>query len=144
MDIIWGLIVLVVSLFGWFGQAITAFSPSTAVKYGLTEPEEDVDPAFYADVRGEAFWDTISTWPLPVAGLLLLMGEPAWAYFGLVGGGIYLYFAGRGIFTRRVMQKRGIRVGKPENLKVAYTALVVWGVVGAITIFMAAADLPLP
>jgi hypothetical protein len=144
MDTVWALIVIIVSLVGWLGQAISAFSPETAVKYGLSEPEEDVDPAFDADGLGEAFWDTITLWTLPLAGLLLLLGEPTWAYFGLVGGGMYLYFAGRGIFTRRLMHKRGIRVGKPENLKVAYTALVVWGVVGAITIFMAAADLPLP
>jgi hypothetical protein len=60
MDFIWGLVILVFSLIAWVGQAITAFSPRMAVKLGLTEPEADVDSTFHADVRGEAFWDTIS------------------------------------------------------------------------------------
>ena len=144
METVWGAIVLIVSLFGWLGQAISAFSPTVAVSYGLTEPEADVDATFYADVRGEAYWDTVSLWPLPVGGLLLLLGSPAWAYFGLIGGGIFLYFAGRGIIVRRVMQQRGIRIGDPQTLKTAYIALAVWGAVALITVIMAVADLPLP
>ncbi len=38
---------------------------------GLTEPESDVDPAVYADIRGEAIWDATITWTLPIAGLQL-------------------------------------------------------------------------
>ena len=144
MDAIWGVIVLIVSLIGWLGQVITAFAPLTAVKLGVTEPESDVDSTFHADVRGEAYWDTMITWTLPVAGLLLLLGSAWWAYFGLVGGGVYLYFAGRGIVVRRVMQQRGIRIGTPETLKTIYVFLALWGLVGAITILMAVADLPLP
>jgi len=81
---------------------------------------------------------------LPLAGILLVLDNAAWAYFGLVGGGIYVYFAGRGIAARLAMQRRGIRIGKPETLKTAYTALVLWGLVAAITIIMAVAELPLP
>ena len=77
-------------------------------------------PAFYADVRGEAFWDMAILWTLPVAGILLLVNSPLWAYFELVGGGMYLYLPGRGIATRLVMQRRGIRIGKPETLKLYY------------------------
>ena len=49
------------------------------------------DPAFHADVRGEAFWDMAILWTLPVAGMLLVVNSPLWAYFGLVGGGTYLF-----------------------------------------------------
>ncbi len=88
MNIIWGIILTTLSLLGWLGQVITAFWPETAVSLSLTEPETDVDPAFYADVRGEAYWDTAVLWTLPVAGILLLLNSPLWAYFGLVGGGM--------------------------------------------------------
>jgi hypothetical protein len=144
MNILWGIIVLVISLIGWLGQAISAFSPATAVKLGLTEPEADVDPTFYADVRGEAYWDTLTIWALPVAGVLLILDNPAWAYFGLVGGGMYLYFAGRGILVRRLMQRRGIRIGTPETLRQVYAFLTVWGLVAVVTIIMAVAALPQP
>jgi len=29
------------------------------------------------------------------AGVLLIVDSPAWPYFGLVGGGTYIHFAGR-------------------------------------------------
>ena len=68
MNIIWGIIVIIISLIGWLGQAITILSPTTAVKLGVTEPEADVDPTFHADGLGEAFWDMVTLWVLPVAG----------------------------------------------------------------------------
>ena len=144
MNIIWGTFLTIISLIGWLGQVITALSPTAATKLGVTEPEADVDPTFYADVRGESFWDMATLWILPVAGLLLLMNNPLWIYFGLVGGGIYLYFAGRGIAVRWVMQCRGIRIGKPETLKVVYVFLTLWGLTAVVTIIMAVAALPLP
>ena len=141
MHIIWGVILLILSSIGYFGQLISAFWPETAEKLGLTEPETDIDPAFHADVRGEAYWDTAILWILPVAGVLLVFNNPVWVYFGLVGGGMYLYFAGRGILVRRVMQKRGIRIGKPDTLRVGYIFLALWGLAAAITIVMAVATL---
>ena len=143
MNIIWGIILTILSSIGYFGQVITAFWPDTAAKLGLTEPESDVDPAFYADVRGEAFWDTAILWTLPVAGVLLIFGNPLWVYFGLIGGGMFFYFAGRGIVVRRVMHQRGIRIGTDETLKVAYIFLALWGLAAVITIVMAIAALSL-
>ena len=144
MNLIWGAVLTVFSLIGWIGQVITAFSPKAAVKLGLTEPESDVDPTFYADGRGESIWDTMILWPLPAAGILLMLNNPSWAYFGLAGGGMYLYFAGRGILTRLTMQRRGIRVGTPKTLTSAYVFLSLFGTAGMVTIIMAVAALPLP
>jgi hypothetical protein len=144
MNIIWGIILFIISSIGYFGQVISAFWPGTATKLGLTEAEADVDPTFYADVRGEAFWDTAILWTLPVAGVLLVLNSPVWAIFGLVGGGMYLYFAGRGIAVRRLMQRRGIQIGTPETLKVVYVFLTLWGLAAIITIVLAIADLLLP
>lgn len=143
MNLVWAIIVLIFSLIAWLGQVVSAFWPKTAVKLGLIETEADVDPTFYADVRGEAYWDTLLLWILPAAGLLLLLDNPSWAYFGLVGGGMYLYFAGRGIMVRRVMQRRGIRIGKPETLRMVYVFLALWGLIAVVTIVTAVAALPL-
>jgi len=143
MNITWGVILFIVSSIGYFGQAISTFWPCTATKLGLIEPEADVDPTFYADVRSEAYWDTAILWTLPLAGVLLALNRPMWAYFGLVGGGMYLYFAGRGIVVRRVMQRRGIRIGMPGNLGVINIFLILWGLTAVITIIMAISALPL-
>jgi hypothetical protein len=144
MNIIWGAILTIFSLLGWMGQAITALSPKVAVKLGLTEPESDVDSTFYVDVRGESVWDTMILWTLPVAGMLLMLNNSLWAYFGLVGGGMYLYFAGRGILTRLAMQRRGICIGKLGILKAYYVFLSLWGLIAVVTIVMAVTALPLP
>ena len=143
MNIIWGVILFIISALGYFGQVISAFWPETAARLGLAEPEADVDSTFYADVRGEVFWDTAVLWTLPVAGVLLVINNPVWAYFGLVGGGMYLYFAGRGVVVRREMQRRNIQIGQPDTLKIAYVFLTLWGLAAAITIVMAIAALPL-
>jgi hypothetical protein len=137
MNIIWGVILFFISASGYFGQVISAFWPDKAVTLGLTEPEADVDPTFYADVRGEAFWDTAILWTLPVAGVLLMLNNPVWVYFGLVGGGMYLYFAGRGIVVRRLMQRQGIRIGQSNTLKLANVFLARWCLVATITIIIA-------
>ncbi len=144
MGIIWGAILIIFTLLGWLGQVIAALWPTAATKLSLTEPEADVDPAFYADVRGEAYWDTAILWTLPVEGILLLVNSPLWAYLGLVGGSMYLYLAGRGITTRLVMQRHGIRIGKPETLKLYHVFLALWGLIAVVTIVMAVAALPLP
>ncbi len=143
MHIIWGIILTIISSIAYFGQLGAAFWPEIAVKWGLTEPEADVDPAFYADVRGEALWDAAILWTLPLAGILLIVNNPLWPYFGLSGGGMYLYFAGRGIVVRRRMQGRGIRIGTPETLKTIYIFLSLWGLAAIITVGMAVAALSL-
>ena len=138
MHVFWGVILIIFTmLVCWLGQAISVFSPKLALKLGLTESESDVDSTYYADVRGEAIWDTIILWTLPVAGILLILNNALWAYFGLVGGGSYLYFAGRGIVTRIVMQRRGIRIGAPGTLKLFYVFLLLWSLIAVVTIFMA-------
>ena len=145
MNIIWGAILIIFTgILCWLGQVINASSPTLAARLGLTEPESDVDPTFFVDGRGEAIWDALILWTLPVAGILLLLNSPWWAYFGLVGGGMYLYFAGRGIVVRLIMQRRGIRIGKPETLKLFNVVLTLWGLIAVVTIVVAVAALPLP
>lgn len=137
MEIIWGIVVVTLSGLAWGGQAIAWLAPDTAVKLGLMEAEDEVEPAYWADIRGEATWDFFTLWTMLAGGILLIVAEPAWAYFGLVGGGVYVYFAGRGIFTRVAMQRRGLRIGTPLNLRLGYGLLTVWGVMALITIIAA-------
>lgn len=141
MATIWGLVILALALVCWGGQTLALFAPSTAVKYGLTDDPQDVEPAFYADVRGEAAWDFVTLWTLGVAGLLLIVDASAWAYFGLIGGAMYVYFAGRGVLVRRQMSRRGMRIGSDASVKTAYWALSIWGIAGLITVVAAAAAL---
>ena len=134
MGILWGLVVVALSLPCWGGQVISWFAPATAVRLTLMEAEDTVEPTYFADVRGEALWDTLTLWTTLIAGVLLILDVSAWAYFGLVGGGMYVYFAGRGILARRAMQQRGYRVGAAQNVRLGYLFLSIWGVMALTTI----------
>jgi hypothetical protein len=141
MELLWGIMVLVLSLIAWLGQLTSWLAPATAHRLTLIESEADVEPVYWADIRGEAMWDSLVLWTLPLAALLLILDEPVWAVFGLIGGGAYLYYAGRGIVTRLAMQRRGFRIGASQNVRLGYVFLAVWGAMALITMAGAAASL---
>jgi hypothetical protein len=106
IDIIWGAILIIFGgLLCLLAQVINASSPTLATKLGLNEPESEVTPTFFVDTRGEAIWDALILWTLPVAGLLIIVNSPWWAYFGLIDGGMLVYLAGRGLVVRRMMRQ---------------------------------------
>ena len=141
MGLIWGVVVIALSALCWGGQVLAWLAPATAVRWGLMEAESEVEPVFSADGRGEALWDAIALWPMLIAGVLLAADHSAWPYFGLVGGGSYLYFAGRGIITRIILRRRGFRIGSPPNVTVGLVALGLWGAMACVTIVAAVAAL---
>ncbi len=134
MATVWGVVVTVLSSLCWGGQLVSFFAPEVAARWGLTEDEGEVEPAFWADARGEALWDALTLWIMAVAGVLLIVGHDAWAYFGLAGGGAYGYFAGRGIVVRLAMRGRGLRIGSARTVRVGLVALAVWGAMATVTI----------
>ncbi len=141
MQTIWGIVVAGLALLAWGGQLLSWATPETAARLGLTEAADDVDPVYLADIRGEAAWDSLTLWTLLIAGVLLVADIEAWAYFGLVGGGMFLYFAGRGVLTRLRMLRDGVRIGSPSNVRTAFVFLILWGLAGLVTIVFAVAEL---
>ncbi len=141
MDFVWGLVIIALGLLAWVGQTVTWLAPERAVALSLAESEESVDAVYWADIRGEAVWDAFTLWALPLAGVLLLAGHEAWTWLGLFGGGIYLYFGGRGLLTRLEMRRRGHRIGEPANVRLNLAMCLVWAIAGSITAVAAAAAL---
>lgn len=137
IEVIWGILLTALTLIGWIGQIIYAISPRIGAKFGVGESKSDVDNIFYIDARGEAIWDSIILWTLPLAGVLLIFKHPHWPYFALLGGGSYLYFSGRNVVTRPLMQRHGIRIGTTNNIRTAYIFLPLLGLAALITIVMA-------
>lgn len=141
MNILWGIVITLISAIGLIGQLLAAIRPATAQKLGFMERESEVDPVFFADVKAEAVWDSIILWLLPLAGILLTTNQDVWVYFGLVGGGMYVYFAGRGILSRITLLRRKIRIGKKNELIGIFVFLGLWGLVGFLAIMLAILDL---
>lgn len=137
MNVVWGVVVLALSMLAWGGQALSWLVPRLAVRWKLMEAEDDVEPTFWADARAEALWDTLTLWTMAAAGALLIADVDAWAYFGLVGGGMYLYFGGRGILARAALARRGLRIGLPQSVRVGVSFLAVWAVMALVTIVAA-------
>ena len=78
---------------------------------------------------------------MPVAGILLILDNQYWVYFGLIGGGMYLYFSGRMLTVNHVMQRNNVPIGKSETVKLYTTVLILWGLIAVVTIIMALAEL---
>lgn len=133
MGLLWGIMLILLSTLAWGGQTMSWLAPDAAERFGLTETQAHVEPVFHADGRGEATWDFFTLWTLLVAGFLLVLDNASWAYFGLVGGSIYVYFGGRGVFVRKTMERRGFRIGTPSNVRIGYAFLVIWALTGVIT-----------
>jgi len=130
MEVAGGIVVLLLSLLAWGGQTLGWFAPDLAAKLSLIEHEDNVEPTYWADIRGEALTDVLTLWTMVVAAVLLLTDHAAWPYFGLVGGGTYIYFGVRGILTRLEMRRREFRIGEPTGVNQALGALAVWGLMG--------------
>lgn len=141
MGLAWGIVLVLLSTLAWGGQTLSWLAPGVAERFGLTEREADVEPVFHSDGRGEAVWDFFTLWTLLAAGLLLVLDNSSWAYFGLLGGGIYIYFGGRGVVVRRVMEQRGYRIGSDSNVRIGYAFLVIWAVAGVVTVAAASVAL---
>ncbi len=141
IESIWGLILIVVGGIAWLGQVVTARSPSTAARWGLAEPRESVEPVIWIDNRAEAIWDTLALWVLPLAGVLLLIGHPLWPHLGLIGAGVYLYFAGRALVQRHQMRRYGVRVGTPGDVRLVQGFMTLCALLAIVTIGLAVAAL---
>ena len=141
MRVFWGVVVTALSLLSWGGQVLSWLSPPTAVRWQVMEAEKDVEPSFWADAVGEARWDALTLWVMVVAGLLLTIDAAVWAYFGLVGGGMYLYFGGRAIFVRLAMARRGLRIGEAKNVRLGLAFGATWAAMALITIVAAVVSL---
>jgi len=141
MTLAWGIALLALGLLAWGGQTLSWLSPRLGARLGVFESEDSVDPAFWADARGEVVWDAWTLWTLPAAGLLLILDQPSWAYLGLIGGSIYVYFGGRGVMARRQMNRRGLAAGTESDLRGAFVMLPVWAVAGLVTIVAAINEL---
>ncbi|MFC2135525.1 hypothetical protein ACFLTH_13005 [Bacteroidota bacterium] len=130
MNIALGIVVLVLSLICWIGQVISVIAPKLAVKLGLTENESNVDRVFFIEEKCEAIVDSLLTWIMIPASILLITDNPDWIYFGLIGGGIYIYFGIRITLIRIMLSKGGVKIGTPSNVKAAYVFGPLWALSG--------------
>ncbi len=122
-----GIIVIIVGLLVYVGQALSFLAPELATRIGLNDPQEEMDESLYIiETKANGLSDMLLTWTLPLAGLLMILDHVTWPYFALIGSGIYIYFALLTIFCRVYLKKAGKKVGSPSSEKAAYIFSVIW------------------
>ena len=139
-----GVLVIVLGLVCWLGQALVVFTPHIAVTLGVGEPEEDVDRSMYLFERySQGIMDVLLTWLLPASALMMLLDYEHWPILALVGGGVYLYFPGVFSITRIVLKRNGMRVGSPASEVTAYVLGALWTLSAVYMIVLAIAEIGL-
>lgn len=137
-----GVIVVLVGLIAWVGQSFSFIVPSLATKFGLLEPQEEMDETLYIiEAKALSLNDMLLTWTLPLSGVLMLLNNPLWPYFGLIGGGIYLYFSGMIVLSRIYLKSVGKKIGGPSAVTAAYAFSAVWVLVTLMMIIMSISEL---
>ncbi len=140
-----GILVIVLGLICWLGQALVVFAPRVAVMLGLNEREEDLDRSMYLFERlSQGIMDVLLAWMLPAAALMMLLGNTHWPILALVGGGVYLYFPGVFIITRIVLKRNGMKIGRPASVVSAYIFGALWMLSAICMILLAVAELRSP
>ena len=142
LTIVIGVTVFLLGLVCWIGQAMAVFFLPKAIQLGLFEPEREVDQSMYLFERmSQGVMDVLLTWILPLSALMLVLGQPNWPLFALVGGGVYLYFPGVFMITRIVLKKHGRKVGRPSSVTLANVLGVLWTLSAIAMISLAVAEL---
>ncbi len=137
-----GIIVIVVGMLVFIGQALSFFAPDLATKTGLNSPEQDMDQTLYLiETKANGLSDILLTWMFPLSGLLMILDHPFWPFLALVGSGVYLYFACLTIFCRYFLQRHGKKAGSPKDVKVAYVFSVIWILFSVAMIVLAVQEL---
>ena len=125
----------------YIGQLISVVNFPLAQRLGLQESAEDVDAIFSQLELGTARWDLFVLWLLPVAGVLMLIGHPAWPFAALLGGGLHIDTGGREAFKWLGLRDAGIRLGSVSQRRLYVGTLISFILVGGLAIAIALIEL---
>lgn len=137
-----GVVTLIVGLVAWLGQGLAFLVPSAAVRLGVLEPEEEVDPTLYViEAQSMGLSDLLLGWTLPASALLMLLRHPIWPYLALIGSGIFIYFSAVIVLSRVYLKREGRSVGRPASVRAAYLFGGIWVVCSLAMIVLAVSAL---
>lgn len=137
-----GVVTLVSGLIAWVGQILAWLAPSIAVRLGVLEPEDEVDPTLWIVERyamGPS--DAVLGWMLPLSAALMLVDQGAWPYLALSGAGVFLYFSAVTSLSRIHLKRNGLKVGRPSSERAAYVFGGIWSLCSLSMIGLAIVEL---
>ena len=135
-------VALITGLIAWLGQSIAFLAPGTAVRLGVLEPEDELDPTLHiVEAQAMGLSDMLLGWMLPASAVLLLLRHPIWPYLALVGSGVFIYFSSLVILSRVYLKRSGRKVGRASSERAAYIFGGIWIVSSVAMIVQAVATL---
>ena len=145
MSTLVGVVTLIAGLIAWAGQSLAFLAPAVAVRLGVLEPEDEIDPTLYVvEAHAEGLTDMLLAWMLPAAALLMLLDHPLWPYLALIGSSVFLYFSILTVLSRVFLKKQGAKVGRPASVRAAYLFGAIWVACSVAMLALAATELTSP
>ena len=129
MRIAVGVVALIPGLL-YLGQGVSVANLELAQRLGLQENPGRVDPLFTRLEVWTARWDLIAMWPLPVAGVLILVDHSWWPYVAMIGGGAAFDTGGREIVKGIGLRDHGVTIGGPGEQRTFFGTLALISLAG--------------
>ncbi len=118
----------------YLGQLLSVVNLPLAERLHLQHrPGPTLDPLEIRLEQGTAWYDLVSLWVLPAAGILMLVDHSWWPAFALIGGVAFVDAGGREALRLSGMRNHGVAVGTPNEYwssMVAYAVFVILGGLG--------------
>ena len=120
-------VALIAGLIAWLGQSLSFLAPTTAVRLGVLESEDELDPTLYIiEAQAMGLSDMLLGWMLPASAVLALLRHPMWPYLALLGSGVFIYFSALIILSRIYLKRNGRKVGSASSERAAYVFGGIW------------------
>jgi hypothetical protein len=113
-----GIVFVLLGLFFFLGQFISAIDFSLAQQLGLQEKDADTERLYRRLELNTARWDLLVLWTFPAAGGLMLIDHAWWPYLALVAGGVYVDTAGRETAKILGLRRQGVRTGSARDARI--------------------------
>ena len=126
-----GWILLLLGGILYSAQLISSVNFKLAQRLGIQESPGETDSVLQTAERYTAYWDLVTLWCLPLAGLLMIIDHRWWPVVALVGGAIYLDASGREAAKIISLKKEGFRLGSTQQQRVFFASYIVMAVIGA-------------
>ena len=126
----WALIILGGTLY--LAQVISSVNFPLAQHLGIQEKPETSDALLQRSERYTAYWDLLTLFWIPLAGVLMVVDHFLWPVISLIGGAIYLDAAGREAVKSLSFQHEGLNVGTEKERRVFFASYIVMAVIAII------------
>jgi len=118
----------------YLAQVISSVNFKLAQRLGIQEKPEVTDPLLQRSEQYTAYWDLVTLWWLPLAGVLMIINHEWWPIMSLIGGAIYLDTSGREAAKSISFRHEGIKIGTDKQQRLFFASYIVMAVIAIILI----------